>query len=411
MLTLKHNITFLIGCLLVFVPAAHAQVGFNSGTPISQDEGRFLEFNNLVSVNFLKDSTQTYAIQEDETLLLERSSHYVYDIQGFEQYRVIKEVRNGIWGNEALIEFSYNFMQLVSERSEFAWEKETEEWSPQRLTHFEYNNFDQATEILEKIRIDDMWVNESKRTFKYSLNRLVEEETFFVWVQDNEEWLAQTRTLFTYNAHDDIELEMIQEWNDATSMWVNKVSREFEYNEEKLIVLSTRSVWENGSWVKSSVLELKYNADGQLEETQRSLVENNQTSSALYSETANYSDEGYLGETILSAWDDENGWEAYQKEVHYWSEHYNGKLLGDDNEIDCQFVNPYLLGLPWFCDNLKEDVNYTIEVFDIYGRSFYQSQISNNASFRLSGNIPPGLYNVVIQGGLDRHTEKVLIRN
>lgn len=411
MLTIRHIKITLVIALTGYFSWAQAQGGLNPGTPISQEESRFLEFDNLVSTNFLKDSTQTYAVQDDESLLLEQSMHFVYDVQGFEQYRVIKQVRDEKWSNSALIEYDYNFMQLVSERSEFSWDTESEQWLAQHLTHFEYNNFDQETEVLEKTRVNDFWLNESKKTFQYTLNRLVEEEVFFIWDSANDGWLAETRTLFTYNDHDDIEFETIQKWNDVDAVWENTISREFEYNEQKRIISSTRSVWENGFWVKASVLELSYNDEGQLEETQRSLVDNNQMSSALYIETANYSDEGYLGETILSAWDDQNGWEVYQKEVHFWSEHYNGNLLRDDNDIDCQFVNPYLLGLPWFCENLKDDVNYTIEVFDIYGRSYYQSQISNNASFRLSGNIPPGLYNVVIQGGLDRHTEKVLIRN
>lgn len=387
--------------------------GQNSSTPISQEEGRFLEFNNLVSVNFLKDSTQTYIIEEDETLILNQSKHYVYDVQGFEQYHVIKKVSGASWVNSARVEKIYNYDRLISERMEYSWDLQYEEWLPMYLLEYGYNNYEEPIEILEKKMVNRLWLNATKKTLSYSIDRLVEVETIYFWLAEDAEWLAETQTLFTYNDDDDIVEELIQQWNGTTAAWENMQSRQFEYDNQKLISVSTRSVWEAGVWIKSTVLDLFYNDKGQLVEgTPRSPIENNDPSTAEHSEIAKYSDDGYLGETTKRTWDEETGsWEDYQKDVHFWSEHYNGYLLKNENEINCQFANPYLLGLPWYCNNLKDDISYTIEVFDMWGRSFYQGQISNNASFRLSGNIPPGLYNVVIQGGLDRHTEKVLIRN
>jgi hypothetical protein len=131
----------------------------------------------------------------------------------------------------------------------------------------------------------------------------------------------------------------------------------------------------------------------------------------LFQESANYDAEGNLNQVLEVLWDeDSQEWENFKRHTHYWSKRYTGNLDTRPDKIMCRFENPHTVGQPWFCESLKHDVVYSFEVYDLLGRLHYSGEFEGQDGFRIERSIPPGVYLAVIRGGLDVHTEKVVLR-
>ncbi|HLV53709.1 MAG TPA: T9SS type A sorting domain-containing protein, partial [Cryomorphaceae bacterium] len=77
--------------------------------------------------------------------------------------------------------------------------------------------------------------------------------------------------------------------------------------------------------------------------------------------------------------------------------------------IRCYYANPYTIGSIWKCDGLKQNVQYVMDVYDLQGRVRLNVPIPEDGTFRIMGRLDEGMHLMTIRGGLDIHTEKVLI--
>ncbi len=386
----------------------------NSFSSDNQFGVRAFERNDVLQASFLRDSSQTFDMTEDYNSVnweLVNSMSYQYDQFGKELSRVFKSVSNQVWRNTKRWDNFYSFGSEIAERNESVWSAELTSWTPIYKLQYTYNHRGQELDILGFEKTENGWEPNQKTTYEYDLNDFVSNETVFDWNEELVNWIANSRIVYTYNNRHSVSSETSQIWNDSLGVWENRYSRVYVYDTENRIESSVRREWNHleQQWIELSTLSLFFNEKGQLS---RSELIDDASFAPPHSENASYSDEGNLGELIHSVYnEDSDSFEPYEKELHYWSEHVQGNLIDGGSEIDCKFANPYLLGLPWYCDKLKSDVIYSVEVYDLWGRLFYEDTFESNATFRLNGDIPPGLYSVVIRGGLDYHTERVLIRN
>lgn len=421
-LSLRKTYTLICLCIFLFQGISIAQISessFNTNLSPTDDLGvRSFEVSDVIEKSFLRDSTRTYEFNNEASQVsweLVSSESFTYDEFGKEISKISKIINGDLYRNDMRWDNFYGLGAEVVEQNESVWSPISEDWSPTYKRQYSYNHRGQELDIFGYAYVDDMWEPDSRTSFDYNQDDNVSEETVYEWDNESGLWQEHIRTLFTYNNRASILSEVNQIWNDSLMQWENSFSRLFEYNSENQVTSTVRRDWDESvqGWKNISVLSLMYNDKGQVSSSQRDYVDaENSLSQPEHSESATYSEEGNLGELVHSVWNENSGtWDTYQKEVHFWSEYVQGNLDETEREIDCLFANPYLLGLPWFCDNLKSDVNYIVEVYDQWGRLFFQDNIQSKATFRLNGNIPPGMYNVIVRGGLDYHTEKVLIRN
>lgn len=390
----------------------------NSFSTDNQNGVRAFDRSDVLQTNFLRDSSQTFEITGEYGNLnweLRSSTSYAYDYLGNEMSRVFKSVENQTWRNTNRQDNLYHLGSELTERIESEWSTELGEWAAVYKYQYAYNYLGQDREILGFEHVDDAWIPNHRIDSEYDSNNFISRKTDYYWDQSLAVWVANSRILFTYNEKSSLSQEVNQVWNDSLRIWVNNFSRVYVYNDDNMVTSTTRRAWSDlvEGWVSMSMLSLQYNDKGQLSGSERNEILNDDIDSQpQFLESASYGVDGNLGEVLLSEWNVESEtWDSYEKELHFWAAHIHGNKNSVRKDIDCRFANPYLLGLPLFCENLKPDVEYTVEVYDLYGRMFYTKSFAWNATFRLNGNIPPGFYNIVIRGGLDYHAEKILIRN
>lgn len=372
---------------------------------------RYLEFNSIAHSDYLKDSTYVFEDSNDSWMLVNKAT-YEYDVQGNETEVLESEFTDYTWINQQRIEKAYDSAQnLIYERLS-VWDEKYETWKFAGKKDFFYNTVDLLETEVSFAREQDIWKKDMKFEYTYYESYNVQSISEFDWVDENQHWQPSERTLFEYTESDNVDREIIQFWNDSLNIWLNFTSRDYTYDEDDNLISSTRSNWSfaDQSWVDISMISLIYNDKGQVQGT-RQIDLSPSTVQNLISQDVSYDEQGNPGQTIISSWNaDDEEWQTMTKKVHFWSESITGNLGSFSDQIECAFMNPYILGLNWKCSSLKDDVLYTVEVRDLWGRSFFTDQFKGNRAFRIVGDIPPGVYIVIIRGGLDVHTEKVIIK-
>ncbi|MCA1762580.1 MAG: T9SS type A sorting domain-containing protein [Cryomorphaceae bacterium] len=382
--------------------------GFNG------EDLRPLQIGDIVDSQFLKDSTHIFTQDEiDSTWVLFGKRAYHYGVLGEERAIDEYERKEGEWKRLRRLENSFNNESDIILQKELSWESDLEEWVVQLEREFTYNYIGLiSSEITHQISGSD-WERNLKTEYRYTDYQNVDRETQYIWDVENKTWVASSRKIYEYFDTELVSSEILQIWIDSTGKWENQTTRDFEYDEGDNLISSIRSNWDDEEkvWVNISMVSLHYNEKGQLEGSEQSQLSTAQQVSLL-AQDANYDDDGNLGEIIHSNWNSESGsWEDFKKEKHFWSEKRTGTEIDDSNDITCTFSNPYIMGFPWYCESLKEGVQYTLDLYDITGRHFHALTFIGGNTFRIRGNIPGGVYIAVIRGGLDTHTEKVIFRD
>jgi len=372
---------------------------------------RFLEYGSIASSDFLKDST--YVFEDDnESWVLRSKSCFNYDVQGNETLQYQSNLEDGLWTDQFKIEKAYDSFQNLTYERTSKWDVKYHKWEFSEKKDFFYNVVNLLEREITHQREGDLWEKSVKFEYIYHESYSIQSISEFDWEAESGEWFPTERTMFEYTESDFVDREIIQVWDDSSNTWLNAISKHYVYDEYDNLISSTRSSWSSSDqrWVDIYMISLTYNEKGQIKTT-RQIDLSPSSAQNLVSQDAIYDDEGNLGETIISNWDeDDEAWDSVTKKVHFWSENIIGNLNSRTDQIECAFMNPYFLGLSWRCSSLKENVVYTVEVFDIWGRKYFADHFLGSRAFRIDGNIPPGVYTVVIRGGIDVHTEKVIIK-
>jgi len=372
---------------------------------------REVDLNSIASSNFLKDSTYVFK-KNSGTWILNSRAVFNYDVQGNEISLIESGLVDDLWIAKKKIEKAYDSAQNLTYQRTSEWSNEQLDWLFSERKDFEYNTVDILEREINWVRIEDLWKKNQKVEYSYFESYLLESISEFDWEEEIEGWVPTERTLFEYSADEVLNREVLQVWVDSLDSWLNFTARDYSYDENNQLISTTRSSWspaEQG-WVNISMISLFYNDKGQIQST-RQIDLSPSNDDNLVSQDVSYDDQGNPGETITSNWNPEEGeWESITKRVHFWSENITGNLDSRSTNIDCAFMNPYILGLTWNCSSLKDNVLYSVEVRDLMGRKFFQDQFLGNRAFRIDGAIPPGVYLVIIRGGIDVYTEKVIIK-
>lgn len=388
-----------------------------NGNRFGQNLGlRYAGINDIFSSDYLRDSTYAYYIHPSDTVWKLGDKYYFkYDVQGRQIESLHAIEVDSLWENVGRLRNYYSDHQALTVQEEDIRDSASGAWAHWQRRIYSYNPYGLLARAMTLEWMNNRWNLYDKVEYSYTIYHRLSSQIFYTIKKDRVTWLKSQRYLFTYTPTNNIAKQIFQVWDDSTQYWVNDFSREFEYNSENDLISTIRRDWnpEKTVWVQKSVVSLYYNEAGQVFSTRQ-----NQFSQAsgdtlpFQVQSSNYDQNGNIGLTTNSLWNsNEKQWEPYKKLHHFWTKYLNGNLDVAVDDIDCVFANPYKAGLPWYCQSLKPNVKYTVQVFDQLGRCFYSDQFMGDSSFQISKPLPDGFYIVVIRGGVDYHTEKVLIRN
>jgi hypothetical protein len=401
-------------CFNVFGQNSNVNNLFQSNSILDISDLRPSLPNQFFKQVFVRDSTYTFEAVPGvpNEWVLEYRTINAYDNLGRRTTIEIADRTPEGWASRERIINAYNDDLQIGVRQTLLWNDTLSTWINSERKSFTYNPYGLEYEFIVAKWMHPEWVPSERHLKYYNLNDQLETDVQYTWLSQAQAWEESTRMLYTYNAQDLVEMVTVQIWVDSTSTWINYRRNTYEYDEDEKVVLTTFSSWDPmaDDFTENSFIAMVYNDKGQISSTRQIAIQG-PDQQGVVTETANYDPDGNLDDVLQTIWDeDSQEWENYKRHEHYWSRRYIGNLDSNPEEITCVFANPYETGEPWYCESLKKDVVYNVEVYDLHGRSFYQQYIMGGYSFRVDGNIPPGFYLVVISGGLDVHTEKVVIR-
>lgn len=392
----------------IWAQAPTGEGGFS--LPLSPNEARPIDQEGFLSKVYVRDSSYTYLVNEDSQEWQLTSRRVItYGSDGLRKVSTRSILNNGIWEPNSRTTFTYGQGKTLTAELISTWHADDLQWKNDLERRFFYNYAGLENEVMTLAWDGLRWKMNQLITKEYTPFNAVSTEVHFQW--EDASWKPVRRTLFDYES-ERILSETQQLWVDSIGDWVNSIFREFNYDGNNKLVLTTQSVWDqqDAKFVSAVSTIMEYNAQGQLMMSEQiALTDGNNFE--LTSQDVSYDSDGNPEEVIHSDWDPDTGeWLPSRRILHFWSHLTLGNLADAPTRIFCRFPNPYTVGLPWFCESLKQNVPYTLELYDQLGRLHYQSTFIGHHTFRITRQVPAGYYTAVIRGGLDVHTEKVIVR-
>lgn len=365
---------------------------------------------------FLRDSTYTFLLESDTNSasewLLSEKLIYAYNPQGLKVAQVRSKLEGDKWQQKAHYQYAYNLDNELIETLKSRNDTLGEGWVlDERLLRY-YTYYGVESELLTEKWDGLRWTSYMRTTKDYNDDTHLIRRTRYLWSDSADQWNPSSRMLYTYTDGDMLRTETVQMWLDSVGIWLNQSKRTFHYDDSDNLIETVLSSWDpvQDAFVADALTTWGYDENGQMEITDFKPL-NGKDISGFSTTTAAYNDEGLLNEMVSQAWDAESeSWEPYRYDQHFWSTYLTGNPETGSSDISCQFANPYIQGLPWHCASLKSEVQYTLDVYDLVGRHYHTSTFMGHHTFRVRANLPPGFYLFVIRGGLDQHTEKVIVR-
>lgn len=420
--------TVLSAALLLSASFMHAQVersgiALQPGDLYDVSDFRPLDPSLHYNRRHLRDSTYVYEAERtdstEEWSVKMRKVHH-YDASGKEREMVASVMEDDLWKEDYKLEFSYRQATELENTVVYRPGADGESWEMRERLTYSYTYAGLENDVLTEHRDGERWLSVSLVEQMYNEADLREEFVVYGWSDTNLDWIPEERTLFVYKALTNLtQSERVQSWDTVSGEWVNTFQRNFFYDDDENLIEAVKSTWdsENGRFVPVSHTEWAYNHEG----LQLNMItvpaegfdhQSAEVSGAEFTEhNALYSDEGNLDQVVITEWnEDVDDWLPVRFEEHFWSEYITGTDIAENTDISCIFANPYTIGLPWNCEGLMRDVQYSFELFDLAGRLYYADTFKGGNSFRVRGHVPPGIYVAVLTGGMDRHAEKVIVR-
>ncbi|MEM9051791.1 MAG: T9SS type A sorting domain-containing protein [Bacteroidota bacterium] len=418
MSTAKAIINFVLAVLLA-APVVTAQ---GSDDAKSSNLNGFFGFEGLrpnnpdqiYDIQYLKDSTYIYKkASADVEFVLEKKLEFNHDNQGFVNEELEYLILNDSWRLSKKNNFQYNPSGTIEYRITRNWDDEASLFVNSERRFYNSNNYGLVeTEVVE-VFILEHWRSFRKYTYQYNANLEIEEELKYLWNEELMNWSPSQKIVYTYNNNNTLNSELTQVWIESSQSWVNETISDFYYNDRNQLINLTESNWNPsaGEWEEKTFQSLTYTTLGQIEDA--TIFDfPNVASGAQESVEASYDQNGNLNTTVFRRWDiDQDLLVNAEKQVHFWSEQFVGNLTSNVEGVTCFYNNPHIVGLPWFCEGLMKNEVYQLSVFDHTGVLHHQQEFKGGDTFRISNQLQNGLYLVIIEGGLSRHSEKVLIRN
>lgn len=377
---------------------------------------RPIEPSHYYEEQFLRDSTYTFLLKGDTSQAMEwqlsEKLLYAYNAQGMATSQVRSSLTDDLWQLEELSQYNYNVGNDLIETLKSIRTNDDNSWelSERILRYYTYGGLE--AELLTEKWDGQRWNSHTRVTKEYNEAEDITRRTRFAWDVDKIDWRPATRILYTYTEGAMLHEETVQNWLDSVGIWINDTKRTFFYDEGDNLIETVISSWDpmQDAFVDDAITTWGFGENGQPEITDFRPLGGKDVS-GFTTTSAAYNEDGLLNELVSQKWDSESeSWEPYRYDQHFWSTYLTGNPETGSSDIFCQFANPYTQGLPWHCESLKADVQYTLDVYDLVGRHYHATTFMGNHTFRVRANLPPGFYLFVIRGGLDQHTEKVFVR-
>ena len=408
-------ILFLFGvnssvALAQHVPASVTSSNF--GFDLFSDHGLRTFDVDRSKERFQLDSTYIYQKkQSSEMWVPARRNIYAYSSSG-ENIRTETSRRSseGAWMPESQTIYQYGSNDLLSSKIYEIWDSHTSDYRNDSREEYSFDGRDLIEYITTEKWSDTVWNPVSLRFFEYNSARVVTSETSYDREEGSTEiyWTPLTRMLYEYNDYADIHSEVLQEWDDTSQSWLNRFSELYVYDAGNRLVETILRTWSNttSSWREVSASTVMYGTDGQPIGTEQYTATLGSTPGINF-QVIDFDQTGNPGTSTTSVWR-ENSWVPVEKQIHYWSK--TGLVNFPETSIRCYYSNPYTARGIWRCEGLKAEVPYVVDVYDLQGRHRYTQSIPSDGLFRIDRELDPGLFMVVIRGGLDQHTEKVYFK-
>lgn len=402
-----------------WIPAGRDTATYNSGNVLIKE--KYYVYNTINQSWFLAESylynDDGYEIEffgcswDDETY--EIYSGYKGTISRNAYNKPLEEIGSnnylsGPWELWYKDTYSYINDTIIEQATEYEWTGS--EWQGEERDTYTYNNDGQLWQHLTEINsiIDLTWMNASRITYSY-LDDLVSIELDEEWDFSLNAWVNDSKVTFAYYPNKLVQNITTQKWDDAD--WENSSLSSYTYNDNDHMTEYVYQRWVNSSWVESHRMFYIYNNNGNIVEYGLKYFDTNGTVTAGWRYLRDYNDDNLITSYTSQNWNTETAdWQNELKSVYYYSP-VNGIISPKSETIFCEFQNPYITGTTISCTLLSGNKNYLLSLFDIKGNSILQKQIKGNCPFSIDKPLPEGLYMLVINSENERvYTKKVIMQ-
>ena len=334
-------------------------------------------------------------------------------------------------------------------------------WENSLRTTITYNDQEQPILLIIEVWSGTGWVNAQKSENTYNAQGDLVEGITCIWNSGTSVWDNYSRVTNGYNASGwNISINMYV-WDATLQVWENMLKIIYQYDERGNVTLAQSYEWDNSllSWKNDSKYISTYYASDTLHEMWRSvwletpavfmdiqyyLNDSSGHETESWTKSINYQTgeyyQGYrtlysysddllveiLGQTLVvpgniwgpayrksyaydahqnlisfirETWDDPlQVWINAEKDQHFWSEFIGIEEVPGITSC-CTFSNPLQAGDRISCPNLDPDGTYRIRLIGLNGQVLVEQPMSFGETLKVPGNLPGGMYLLVITDG------------
>lgn len=221
--------------LIIFTITAHGQNKLLSSLDQEYD-----------GTNWLTYAGTNYEYDSNNNLIAETYSNYDYT--------------NSKWEISYKDNYTYDVSNKVTEDINQDWNTLTNKFVNSYKDNYTYTN-GKLTEIITKKWENSQWINDSRNTFTYNSNNLIETAIYYTW--NGLQWVVDSRDQLTYNSINKIVKDLTEQWIN-NSEWVNLYTALLTYNVNNKIITTKSDEWDtsNSVWVESERIEYEFDANG-----------------------------------------------------------------------------------------------------------------------------------------------------
>ncbi len=333
---------------------------------------------------------------------------------------------NGNWVNSERNSYSYNTSgKKVSEVKEI-WNGT--DWENNTKTIYVYSDQGDMTYMISEVWMNDVWVNNKQLVYTYDSNHNQTSGVTQTW--SSGEWLNVSKDSSTYTTTNNKTMYLYQTWND--SVWNNYFKYDYQYNDLDYLETSILMMWNDTTWTNSEKINYSYGSYGVIETELKKAWANNTWNDYSMKQYV-YDEYGNALESNYYFW--EGIWTQNQDDVIQVAYNYNTKFenyfgynvhgayssmivnVKENNRLNNKITLAPNPANDKVTVNVKTDNTDTIFVnlVDVNGKviSTISGNNKNNQSgfvFK-TGDLPAGVYFIVISNQNNKLTKKLIIQH
>ncbi|WP_167618028.1 T9SS type A sorting domain-containing protein [Maribellus sediminis] len=397
----------------------------------------------------------TAATEDWQNLKIQSASAYEahfqpnYFVMG-EQYQLDSMVQFRYSGNDSSYQYkvqyrnTINGSQTIREEIQYQWQNG---WREKVKNEYTYNGQGELVKsaVYKMDSITAQWQQTIRNTFGYK-NGKKDDHVMEQRDSVSHAWKNAFKYEYAYNNNDSVAQKLLYCWNEKAVDWNYYYKYEYSYNNQNCQDSCCQYQWDSvaNQWAKQFKFEYQYNVDNKLEKQYQfcyDSVKNQWDSCAchLY-EYANeylYKHEFCTYDSVNNEWDYNwkheylyNG-EGQIKQLHRY-QHSSLKSTATDWVLDTKDFYYYasgVTGVGLAADLVEQQIsiypnpassqitlemrdveNCRLQIFDITGRNIYQKSIQAKKTVISLKQFNPGIYFFVIDNGISRKANKVIIQ-